>query len=121
MSRTTKPRLTTATPPPGWTLPICSCPALEPWRDDPLMQLARRIQAIPPYLFAEIDRKVAERRAAGIDVISFGVGDPDLPTPGFIVEELAKAARDPSTHRYPSYYGLPAFRQAIADFYRRRF
>jgi LL-diaminopimelate aminotransferase len=85
------------------------------------MQLARRIQAIPPYLFAEIDRKVAERRAAGIDVISFGVGDPDLPTPGFIVEELAKAARDPSTHRYPSYYGLPAFRRAIAGFYRRRF
>ncbi|HEV8371696.1 MAG TPA: LL-diaminopimelate aminotransferase [Actinomycetota bacterium] len=85
------------------------------------MRTAKRIAAIPPYLFAEIDRKVAERRAAGIDVISFGVGDPDLPTPGFIVEELAKAARDPSTHRYPSYYGLPAFRRAIADFYRRRF
>jgi LL-diaminopimelate aminotransferase len=85
------------------------------------MRTAKRIAAIPPYLFAEIDRKVAERRAAGVDVISFGVGDPDLPTPGFIVEELAKAARDPSTHRYPSYYGLPAFRRAIADFYRRRF
>jgi LL-diaminopimelate aminotransferase len=85
------------------------------------MRTANRIAAIPPYLFAEIDRKVAERKAAGVDVISFGVGDPDLPTPGFIVEELARSARDPSTHRYPSYYGLPAFRRAIAGFYRRRF
>ncbi|MFL6184942.1 MAG: LL-diaminopimelate aminotransferase, partial [Actinomycetes bacterium] len=51
------------------------------------MRTARRIDTIPPYLFAEIDRKVAERRAAGVDVISFGVGDPDLPTPDFVVEE----------------------------------
>jgi LL-diaminopimelate aminotransferase len=85
------------------------------------MRTARRIDAIPPYLFAEIDRKIAERRAAGVDVISFGIGDPDLPTPDFVVEELARAARDPSTHQYPSYFGLPAFRRAIADFYRRRF
>jgi LL-diaminopimelate aminotransferase len=85
------------------------------------MRTARRIDAIPPYLFAEIDRKVAERKAAGVDVISFGVGDPDLPTPDLVVEELARAARDPSTHQYPSYFGLPAFRRAIADFYRRRF
>jgi LL-diaminopimelate aminotransferase len=66
------------------------------------MRTARRIDAIPPYLFAEIDRKVAERKAAGADVISFGVGDPDLPTPDFVVEELARAAADPSTHQYPS-------------------
>src|ERR671923_2341435 len=85
------------------------------------MRTAKRIAAIPPYLFAEIDRKVAERKAAGIDVITFGIGDPDLPTPDFIVEALAAAARDPSTHRYPSYFGLPAFRQAVAGFYRRRF
>ena len=85
------------------------------------MQTARRIAAIPPYLFAEIDRRIAEKRAAGVDVISFGIGDPDLPTPDFIVEELAAAARDPSTHQYPSYFGLPAFREAVADFYRRRF
>ena len=85
------------------------------------VRTARRVAALPPYLFAEIDRKVAERKAAGVDVISFGVGDPDLPTPGFIVDELAAAARDPSTHRYPSYFGLPAFRRAVADFYRRRF
>ena len=85
------------------------------------MRTARRIDAIPPYLFAEIDRKVAERKAAGVDVISFGIGDPDLPTPDFVVEELARAAADPSTHRYPSYFGLPAFRRAVADFYARRF
>ena len=85
------------------------------------MRTARRIDAIPPYLFAEIDRKIAERKAAGVDVISFGVGDPDLPTPDFVVEELARAAADPSTHQYPSYFGLPSFRRAVADFYRRRF
>ncbi len=85
------------------------------------MKTARRIKALPPYLFAEIDRKVAERRAAGVDVISFGVGDPDLPTPDFVVEELTRAAHDSSTHQYPSYFGLPEFRQAIADFYQRRF
>jgi len=85
------------------------------------MQTARRIAAIPPYLFAEIDRRIAEKRAAGVDVISFGIGDPDLPTPDFIVEELASAARDPSTHQYPSYFGLPAFREAVAELYQRRF
>jgi LL-diaminopimelate aminotransferase len=85
------------------------------------MRTARRIDAIPPYLFAEIDRKVAERKAAGVDVISFGIGDPDLPTPDFVVEELARAAADPATHQYPSYFGLPAFRRAVADFYARRF
>jgi LL-diaminopimelate aminotransferase len=85
------------------------------------MQTARRIAALPPYLFAEIDKKVAAAKAAGVDVISFGVGDPDLPTPDFIVEELARAAHDPSTHRYPSYFGLPEFCEAIAAFYRRRF
>jgi LL-diaminopimelate aminotransferase len=85
------------------------------------VKTARRIQALPPYLFAEIDRKVNERKAAGVDVISFGVGDPDLPTPGFIVEELARAAADPATHQYPSYFGLPAFRESVANFYDRRF
>ena len=85
------------------------------------MQTARRIAALPPYLFAEIDKRVAAAKAAGIDVISFGVGDPDLPTPDFVVEELARAAHDPSTHRYPSYFGLPDLREAIAVFYQRRF
>jgi LL-diaminopimelate aminotransferase len=85
------------------------------------MRLARRVQNLPPYLFAELDRKVAAKRAAGGDVISLGVGDPDLPTPEHVVEALRDAARDPSTHRYPSYYGMPRLREAIAAWYERRF
>jgi LL-diaminopimelate aminotransferase len=82
---------------------------------------ALRVQGLPPYLFAELDRKVAAKRAEGVDVISLGVGDPDLPTPRHVVEALQEAAEDPTTHQYPSYYGLPAFRVAIADWYERRF
>ncbi|MGH2690459.1 MAG: LL-diaminopimelate aminotransferase [Actinomycetota bacterium] len=85
------------------------------------MRTARRIDTLPPYLFAELDRKLDAARAKGVDVISFGIGDPDRPTPAHIVEAAAEAVRDPSTHRYPSYYGMPAFRQAVAAFYRRRF
>ncbi len=85
------------------------------------MRLARRMEFLPPYLFAELDRKVEQRRATGVDVISLGVGDPDLPTPRHIVEALQEAAEDPTTHRYPSYYGLPALRRAVADWYKRRF
>jgi len=85
------------------------------------LRAAKRIEKLPPYLFAEIDRKVAEARARGADIISFGVGDPDLPTPAHVVEALAEAARDVSTHRYPSYTGMPEFRRAIADWYARRF
>ena len=85
------------------------------------MRLAQRVQNLPPYLFAELDKRVAAKRASGADVISLGVGDPDLPTPTHIVEALREAAEDPSTHQYPSYYGLPAFRKAVADFYGRRF
>jgi LL-diaminopimelate aminotransferase len=83
--------------------------------------VARRVRDLPPYLFAELDRRVAAKRAGGADVISLGIGDPDLPTPPHVVRALQEAAEDPSTHQYPSYYGLPAFRQAIADHYRRRF
>jgi LL-diaminopimelate aminotransferase len=85
------------------------------------VRVARRIENLPPYLFAELDRKVAAKRAEGADVISLGIGDPDLPTPRHIVEALQEAAEDPTTHQYPSYYGLPAFRLAIADWYRTRF
>lgn len=85
------------------------------------MRTARRIEKLPPYLFAEIDRRVAEARAKGADIISFGVGDPDLPTPHHIVDALQQAAADPATHRYPSYTGMPEFRRAIADWYLRRF
>lgn len=85
------------------------------------MRTADRISALPPYLFAELDKKVAAKRAAGEDVISLGIGDPDLPTPRHVVEALQEAAEDPATHQYPSYYGLPSFRAAIANFYARRF
>lgn len=85
------------------------------------MRTARRIDNLPPYLFAEIDRKIAEAEARGADIISFGVGDPDLPSPPHVIEALAEAARDPATHRYPSYTGMPDFRAAIASWYQRRF
>lgn len=85
------------------------------------MREARRIQALPPYLFAEIDAKVAQARQRGVDVISLGIGDPDRPTPGPVVAELCRRAQDPATHRYPSYQGMPAFRQAVARWYRERF
>ncbi|CAN5138283.1 LL-diaminopimelate aminotransferase [soil metagenome] len=85
------------------------------------MRAAARIRELPPYLFAELDRKVAAKRAEGADVISLGVGDPDLPTPSHVVEALRRAAGDPATHRYPSYFGLPAFRDAIAVWYQQRF
>jgi LL-diaminopimelate aminotransferase len=85
------------------------------------LRTAKRIEKLPPYLFAEIDRKVSEARARGADIISFGVGDPDLPTPPHIVDALVAAARDPATHRYPAYTGMPAFRESIATWYERRF
>ncbi len=85
------------------------------------MRVAKRVERLPPYLFAELDRRVAAKRAAGADVISLGVGDPDLPTPRHVVEALQEAAEDPSTHQYASYYGLPALRLAIAEWYGLRF
>ena len=81
---------------------------------------AKRLGRIPPYLFAEIDRKVQEKKRAGIDVISLGIGDPDLPTPGRIVSVLQETAADPSNHRYPSYFGLADLREAIARWYSER-
>ena len=85
------------------------------------MRTAKRIEKLPPYLFAEIDRKVDEAKARGADIISFGVGDPDLPTPKPIVDAMAEAVSDPATHDYPSYTGMPEFRSAIADWYAKRF
>ena len=81
---------------------------------------AKRLGRIPPYLFAEIDRKVQEKKRAGVDVISLGIGDPDLPTPGRIVSVLQEAAADPANHRYPSYFGLAELREAIARWYADR-
>jgi LL-diaminopimelate aminotransferase len=85
------------------------------------MQLARRIEKLPPYLFVEISRKIAEKRAQGVDVISFGIGDPDMPTPPHVIDALVEAARDPASHRYPETEGLLDFRRAVAGWYERRF
>jgi len=85
------------------------------------MQLAKRIEKLPPYLFAEISRKIAEKRAQGMDVVSFAVGDPDIPTPSHVVDALWQAARDPANHRYPETDGLPDLRRAIARWYEQRF
>jgi LL-diaminopimelate aminotransferase len=82
---------------------------------------AKRIAQLPPYLFAEIDRKKAEMREKGMDLIDLGIGDPDLPTPPPIIERLKKAAEDSKNHRYPSYEGMIEFRAAVAQWYERRF
>ena len=85
------------------------------------MNFARRIEKLPPYLFAEINRKIAEKRSQGVDVISFGIGDPDLPTPQHLIESLREASLDAANHRYPETGGLPELREAIARWYERRF
>ena len=85
------------------------------------MAFARRVQQLPPYLFAQISKKIAAKRAQGVDIVSFGVGDPDLPTPPHIIAALIEASRDPANHRYPETDGLPELRKAMAGFYERRF
>ncbi len=85
------------------------------------IRFAQRISNLPPYLFAELDRLRDAKRAEGVDVISLGIGDPDLPTPEPVIAALELAARDPANHRYPEYYGLDQLREAIAAWYRRRF
>lgn len=85
------------------------------------MKFASRMDRVPPYLFVEISRKIAEKKAQGIDVISFGIGDPDIPTPASVVDKLRDTALDTPNHRYPETDGLPEFRQAVADWYQRRF
>jgi LL-diaminopimelate aminotransferase len=85
------------------------------------MRPSSRLEKIPPYLFAELERKIAVKKAAGIDVISLGIGDPDMPTYPPIVAAAQRAVADPSTHQYPSNRGRAEFREAIAAFYERRF
>ena len=85
------------------------------------MKLAKRLNRLPPYLFVEINQKIAELRAEGVDIISFAIGDPDLPTPSHIIEYMCQAAHDPTNHHYPETTGLPELRQAIAEWYGRRF
>ena len=85
------------------------------------MRRSSRLDRIPPYLFAELERKVRAKRAAGVDVISLGIGDPDTPTYPEIVRAMQEAVADPSTHQYPSNRGRQEFREAVAAFYARRF
>ena len=85
------------------------------------MKPSKRLERIPPYAFAELERKIAAKRAAGADVISLGIGDPDRPTPALIVEAMQEAVTEPETHRYPSNRGRADFRAAVRDFYERRF
>lgn len=85
------------------------------------MKPSHRLDLIAPYLFAELERKIAAKRAEGVDVISLGIGDPDRPTPAIIVDAMQEAVSEPETHRYPSNRGRQDFRDAVADFYMRRF
>jgi LL-diaminopimelate aminotransferase len=85
------------------------------------IEQAERVKQIPPYLFAEIDRKKAELREKGMDLIDLGIGDPDIPTPKRIIDRLMEAAQNAENHRYPSYVGMLDFRQAVADWYKKRF
>jgi LL-diaminopimelate aminotransferase len=85
------------------------------------MRLSTRIDRVPPYPFVEITRKINQKRAEGVDVITFAIGDPDIPTPKHIMDSLHAASDVPANHRYPESDGLPEFRQAVADWYQRRF
>ncbi len=112
--------------PPGSTpWPVCyHVRNAMPTRDEgdvASVRTAQRIASLPPYLFAEIDRKKAEKVAQGVDVISLGIGDPDTPTPEHIVDALCAASHNPANHRYPNYYGEPRFRRAAAEWMAGRF
>ncbi|RZN60535.1 LL-diaminopimelate aminotransferase [Methanonatronarchaeum sp. AMET6-2] len=82
---------------------------------------SNRIESLPPYLFAELDRAKKEKEEQGIDIIDLGVGDPDLSTPDHIVDSMVEAVRDPSTHSYPSYKGMEKFRETVSNWYQNRF
>ncbi len=84
------------------------------------IEKAERLKQLPPYLFAELDRKKAEARAKGVDVIDLGVGDPDMPTPDNIIAKLNEAAKVAAYHKYPSYTGMNNFRETVAGWYKKR-
>lgn len=85
------------------------------------MKKAGRIEKLPPYLFAEIDKKIREALDKGVDVIKLGIGDPDRPTPGYIVERMQEEVTLPRNHSYPPDEGLMEFREAVSRYYKRRF
>ena len=80
-----------------------------------LIQPAERISKLPRYLFAEIDRKVRDATERGVDVIRLGIGDPDMPTPEYIVRRMTSEVQQPGNHNYPPDEGLFEFKQAVAD------
>lgn len=84
-------------------------------------ELARRLSMLPPYLFKELDRQRDEVKAKGVDIIDLGVGDPDRPTPSPVIKALCEAAGDPANHQYPLYSGMNAFREVVADWYKKRY
>ncbi|MCL4490695.1 MAG: LL-diaminopimelate aminotransferase [Nitrospirae bacterium] len=85
------------------------------------VQLADRVRSLPPYLFASIDKMKQEALSKGVDVIDLSIGDPDIPTPEHIVEAMKSAVEKPAHHRYPSYEGMLSYRDAVAQWYSRRF
>src|SRR3989338_3833536 len=85
------------------------------------MKFAKRTESLPPYLFAEIDKKRQAAVARGVDIINMGIGDPDQPTPKNIVDAMHKAIDDPSTHNYPPYQGTKEFREAVVKWFEKRF
>ena len=85
------------------------------------MKPSKCLERIPPYAFAQLERKIVAKRAAGVDVISLAIGDPDRPTPPLIVEAMQEAVSEPETHQYPNNRGREDFREAVSDFYERRF
>src|SRR5213076_1864866 len=90
-------------------------------RDVALTDPSKRVEAMPPYMFAELERRVADKRAAGVDVISLGIGDPDRPTCPYIVEAMQAAVADPANQSYPTNRGRQEFRDALGRFYGERF
>lgn len=82
---------------------------------------AQRIKNLPPYLFARIERLIQQKKAEGVDIISLGIGDPDMPTPDHVIEELCKEAKNPANHQYPSSVGMLGFRRVVARWYKERF
>lgn len=85
------------------------------------IEMAQRLTSLPPYLFAELDRRKAALRTKGVDIIDLGVGDPDLPTPQRILERMREEVLNPKNHRYPGYEGLREFREAASRWYEKRF
>ncbi|MDQ6695579.1 MAG: aminotransferase class I/II-fold pyridoxal phosphate-dependent enzyme, partial [Chloroflexota bacterium] len=85
------------------------------------MKFAKRMEQLPPYLFAGMAKKLADLRTSGVEVINFTIGDPDVPTPDYLLDAMCSAVRLPQNSRYPNYYGKAELRRAIADWYGARF